>query len=139
MPHPIGGRQKMVSYPHQITSKTCYMIKIYHNPRCSKSRQTLALLEEYGIEPEVIEYLKTPLTAPELNTLAKQLNTPLKDMVRTTEADFKATGLNIRTATDDELIEAIAHTPKIMQRPIVTNGQRAVIGRPPENILDIIK
>lgn len=122
----------MVSYPHQITSKTCYMIKIYHNPRCSKSRQTLALLEEHGIEPEVIEYLKTPLTAPELNT-------PLKDMVRTTEADFKATGLNIRTATDDELIEAMAHTPKIMQRPIVTNGQRAVIGRPPENILDIIK
>lgn len=114
------------------------MIKIYHNPRCSKSRQTLALLEEHGIEPEVIEYLKTPLTAQELKALSKQLDAPLKDMVRTTEADFKNTGLNIKTATDNELFDAMASAPKIMQRPIVTDGKRAVIGRPPENILEII-
>lgn len=115
------------------------MIKIYHNPRCSKSRQTLALLEENGVTPEVIDYQKAPLTASELKTLAKKLDVDLKDMVRTTEADFKATGLNIKTATDDELFNAMADAPKIMQRPIVTDGKRAVIGRPPENILDIIK
>ncbi len=111
-------------------------IKLYHNPRCSKSRATLALLVEQGIEPEIIEYLNDP---PNIGTL-KQLQTALDcaaiDMVRTKEAPFRENGLE--SASDKELFDAIIQFPILLERPIVLNGSRAAIGRPPENILEIL-
>jgi arsenate reductase len=114
-------------------------ISILHNPRCSKSRQTLALLEEKGITPKVIEYLKTPLTVDELKALFNKLNVDaVRDMMRTKEAEYKTLGLTDDTLADDVLFQAMATTPKLIERPIVINGANARIGRPPESVLDII-
>lgn len=114
-------------------------IQILHNPRCSKSRQTLALLQEKGIEPEVIEYLKTPLSKDELVSLAEKLGLedPLK-MMRVKEAEFKEQGLNNAGVTAEQLFTAMADTPKLMERPVVINGGNARIGRPPEAVLEIL-
>lgn len=114
-------------------------IQLLHNPRCSKSRQTLALLQENGIEPQVIEYLKTPLSKEELKALAGKLgvNHPI-DMMRTKEAEFKEQGLNSKDTTEDALFTAMADTPKLLERPVVINGDNARIGRPPEAVLEII-
>lgn len=114
-------------------------IQILHNPRCSKSRQTLALLQENGIEPEVIEYLKAPLSETELKSLAEKLgiDDPLK-MMRTKEAEFKEQGLNEAGVTAEQLFSAMAETPKLMERPVVINCDKARIGRPPEAVLEIL-
>ncbi|MDF1677575.1 MAG: arsenate reductase (glutaredoxin) [Legionellaceae bacterium] len=106
---------------------------IYHNPRCSKSRQTLQLLQDKGIEPIVVEYLKTPLDMATLLQLRAYFS--LKDFVRTNEADFKTLGLSL----DDEkaVLEAMVKAPKLMQRPIVVHKGKAEIGRPPEKVLDL--
>ena len=113
------------------------MLTIYHNPRCSKSRQTLELLKLNAIQSKqeicIIEYLKTPATASEINTLLKQLNCTPIEMMRTKEVEFKSQNLN--NASDEELITAMVNTPKLIERPIVSNGDKAIIGRPPENIL----
>lgn len=113
-------------------------IKIYHNPRCSKSRQALALLNDNGVEPEIIEYLKTPLSESELRDLAHLLKISDKplDMMRVKEAEFKENDL--KGADNDTLFKAMADFPKLMERPIIVNGDKAVVGRPPENLLDII-
>lgn len=113
-------------------------IKILHNPRCSKSRQTLALLQERGIEPEVREYLNEPLSAEELRELVDLLGIETKALVRAKEDEFKATGLNINSASSDELIAAMAATPKLMERPVVISDKGARIGRPPEQVLEIV-
>lgn len=114
-------------------------ISILHNPRCSKSRQTLTLLKEKGITPAVIEYLKTPLTVDELKTLFNKLNVKtVRDMMRIKEAEYKALGLADDSIADDDLFQAMATTPKLIERPIVINGANARIGRPPESVLDII-
>ena len=111
-------------------------ITIFHNPRCSKSRATLALLHEHGHSPEIIEYLKAPLDSSTLHTLANKLGLSLSDIVRTGEQVFKDNDLI--NADDNVLVAAINEHPILLQRPIVVSGDRAAIGRPPESVLDIL-
>lgn len=111
---------------------------IYHNPRCSKSRQTLALLQENGIEPTVILYLNEPPTAAELKTIIKKLGINARDLLRTKEAQYKALNLSDTQLNDDALLTAMIEHPKLIERPIVIQGKRAVLGRPPENVLTLL-
>ena len=113
-------------------------VSIYHNPRCSKSRQTLQLLQENGVEPTVIEYLKTPPTHDELQSIVRKLGGSVKDIIRTKETEYKESGANDPQCSEQQLIEILVSTPKLIERPIVVNGDKAAIGRPPENVLDII-
>ncbi|WP_192037017.1 arsenate reductase (glutaredoxin) [Halomonas sp. YLGW01] len=112
------------------------MITLYHNPRCSKSRQALALLEDAGIETRVHRYLDAPLDTDQLKALLDRLEGDHKALVRTNEAEWKSQSIDI----DDPqaVIAAIVATPKLMQRPIADRGDRAVIGRPPETVLSLI-
>ncbi|AOK31181.1 MULTISPECIES: arsenate reductase (glutaredoxin) [Burkholderia] len=113
------------------------MITIYHNPRCSKSRETLALLESLkptGEEIQVVEYLKQPLTASQLETLHQQLGRPVSDMLRDNEAPYKDLNLGERGVSDEQVYKAIAAHPILLQRPIVVYNGNAAIGRPPEAI-----
>jgi len=112
------------------------MLTIYHNPRCSKSRQTLALIEEANAAVTIVEYLKEPLSSEQIKQLLTLLNVKPIDMMRTKEAEFKEQ--NLQDANDDALIEAMVNTPKLIERPIVTSTDRAVIGRPPENVLSLL-
>ncbi len=114
------------------------MVTIYHNPRCSKSRQTLQLLEEQNIKPTIVEYLKTPLSVAQLNDLLKKLGISARDLLRTSEQDYKDRNLNNPDLTEEDLLQAMVEAPKLMQRPIVENGSKAAIGRPPESVLDIL-
>jgi len=111
--------------------------RIYHNPRCSKSRQTLKLLEEHGIEAEVIHYLETPPGIDELRGLVDALSLPVAQIVRTGESTFKDMKLDIDEMNDTSVFEAIASNPILLQRPIVVVGNRAAIGRPPESVLTL--
>jgi len=113
-------------------------VTIYHNPRCTKSRETLALLKQHGIEPRIIEYLKAPPSGLELKGILKKLGLKPHDIVRDTEARYTELGLKDRKISDDELLALIAANPILLQRPIVVNGNRAAIGRPPENVLKIL-
>jgi len=112
--------------------------RIYHNPRCSKSRQTLALLNERGIEPEIIRYLETPPTAQELTDILNKLGCEPRELMRTKESEYKELGLDNPDLTRDQLIEAMVQTPKLIERPIVINKDKAALGRPPEAVLDIL-
>ncbi|WP_431265546.1 arsenate reductase (glutaredoxin) [Roseateles chitinivorans] len=114
-------------------------LKILHNPRCSKSREALALLESRGLTPEVVEYLETPLTLPELQTLHQQLGTPVRAMVRDNEDDYRELDLADTSLTDTQLLQAVADRPKLLQRAIVVQGERALIARPPELLNDWLK
>ena len=111
--------------------------RIYHNPRCSKSRQTLELLRERGIEPEIIEYLKTPVTPDEISNLVRMLQLEPRSIIRTKEKEYKELKLDDESLTTEALVNAIAKTPKLLERPIVVKGEEAVIGRPPENVLEL--
>jgi len=112
-------------------------VVIIHNPRCSKSRQTLALLEDKGIEPEIIKYLDTPLSVDELKTLYAQLGLDsVRAMMRTKEDIYKE--LKLADASDDALFTAMAENPKLIERPIVVNNNQARLGRPPEQVLEIL-
>ncbi|WP_394241794.1 arsenate reductase (glutaredoxin) [Vibrio astriarenae] len=112
-------------------------VTIYHNPRCSKSRQTLALLEENGVEPTVIKYLETPANEEQLRSLFKQLGLDdVRGMMRVKEDLYKELGL--KQADDDALFAAMAENPKLMERPIVVKNDQAKIGRPPEQVLEIL-
>ncbi len=111
---------------------------IYHNPRCSKSRQTLQLLRDNGVDPTVVEYLKSPLNSAQLRDLLDALGVPPRDLIRSKESEFKEQGLENPNLTDAELIAAIAVTPKLMERPVVCKDGKAAIGRPPENVLAIL-
>lgn len=113
------------------------MTTIYHNPRCSKSRQTLALLEEAGIQPDIVRYLDTPLARDELAALIERSGRPVADFFRPGEAEAKALGLT-RKSDPDALLDAIAATPKLMERPIVVTPKGVALGRPPENVHDIL-
>jgi len=110
-------------------------VKIYHNPRCSKSRQTLALLQDNGVEPEVVEYLTSPPSAAELKDVLAKLGLGPKDVLRAKEA--KEEGID-PGLDGDALIAAIARHPRALQRPIVIKGAKAAMGRPPESVLDIL-
>ncbi len=112
------------------------MIKIYHNPRCSKSRQALELLRKEGKEPEIIEYLKTPLTAEVIRELLKKLNLPARDIVRKKEAG--ALDIDLGAVTDETLVKEIVNNPVLIERPIVITEKGALICRPPEKLYDIL-
>ena len=112
------------------------MLTIYHNPRCSKSRETLALIEQANAEVTVVEYLKNPLTEMQIKTLMKQLSVPAIKMMRTKEAEFKEQ--NLKDADETQLIAAMVATPKLIERPIIVSANKAVIGRPPENVLALL-
>ncbi|WP_422005981.1 arsenate reductase (glutaredoxin) [Pyruvatibacter mobilis] len=113
-------------------------VRIYHNPRCSKSRATLALLEENGHAPEVVEYLKTPPTEDELRQVLAALGLGPRDVIRTGEAAYKDNNLADENLSDDQLIAAMVADPILIERPIVVSGGKAKIGRPPEGVLDIL-
>ncbi|MDX2367015.1 MAG: arsenate reductase (glutaredoxin) [Colwellia sp.] len=110
------------------------MLTIYHNPRCSKSRQTLELIQQNSNkELTIVEYLKQPLTQVEITQLLSLLSCKPIDMMRVKESEFKEQSL--ANASDEQLINAMVNTPKLIERPIVSDGNRAIIGRPPENVL----
>ncbi|WP_394135175.1 arsenate reductase (glutaredoxin) [Aliivibrio fischeri] len=114
-------------------------VVIYHNPRCSKSRETLSLLEEKGITPEIVKYLDETPSIDTLKTIFAQLGfSSVRDMMRTKEAEYKDQGLAEASITDEQLFEAMVATPKLIERPIVTNNSQARIGRPPEQVLEIL-
>jgi len=113
-------------------------ISIYHNPRCSKSRQTLALLKEQNIQPRIIEYIKTPPTIETLTEVLSQLDISARDLLRKGEAIYKELNLADKSLTEQQLIEAMCKHPKLIERPIVIHNGKAKIGRPPESVLDIL-
>lgn len=113
-------------------------VKIFHNPRCSKSRQTLQLLQEQGVEFEVIEYLKTPPSKVELEDILQKLSMQPRDLMRKKEAEYKATGMDNDDLDRDALINGMINTPKLIERPIVLANNKAAIGRPPEDVLSIL-
>jgi len=113
-------------------------LTIYHNPRCSKSRQTLQIIIDYGMKPKIMEYLKTPLNKFDLENISRLLNKRPKDFVRKNEADFKENNIKDVIDNDIELINKMVNYPKIIERPIVVFGDKAVIGRPPENVIELL-
>ncbi|WP_198263824.1 arsenate reductase (glutaredoxin) [sulfur-oxidizing endosymbiont of Gigantopelta aegis] len=113
--------------------------KIYHNPRCSKSRQTLQILEDKGIKPEIIEYLKTPPTESELKSILNALGKSPRELMRKGEAEYKEHNLADDSLSDDQLIAAMVKHPKLIERPIVISADnKYALGRPPESVLDIL-
>jgi arsenate reductase len=113
------------------------MIKIYHNPRCRKSRETLSLIREAGHEPEIVEYLQNPPSASELKDLLKGMNKKPMEIIRKGEEIFK---LNFKgkTFSDDEWVSIMVENPKLIERPIVVKGDKVILGRPPENVKEIL-
>jgi arsenate reductase len=111
-------------------------VTIYHNPRCNTSRKTLALLQDRGIKPEIVEYLKTPYSAAQLKQLLGQLKLPAKAIVRKKEAT--AAGVDPAKLSEDQLIAAMAKNPIIVERPIVVSDGKAAVGRPPEAVLKVL-
>jgi arsenate reductase len=114
-------------------------VTIWHNPRCSKSRETLELLRKKGIEPTIREYLKQPPTKAEVETLVDLLGGDTKDLIRDGEAEFKSLGRKKAELTKSDIAQAIARHPILLQRPIVVSGSRAAIGRPPEAVLPLLR
>lgn len=114
------------------------MITLYHNPRCSKSRQALALFQEHNIEPVIRLYLENPPTTAELKKLLAQLGVGPRQLLRTGEDAYKELNLKDESLSDAALIKAMAAHPKLIERPIAIKGERAVIGRPPENVLALL-
>jgi arsenate reductase len=112
---------------------------LYHNPRCSKSRQALELIRNHGIEPTVVEYLKNPLTAVLIAALLKKLKLSARDLIRTGEDEYIKLDLADPDRSEKELIDAIAAHPILLQRPILECGDLAVVGRPPENIRSLLE
>jgi arsenate reductase (glutaredoxin) len=113
-------------------------VVIYHNPRCSKSRETLGLIEKKGIKPTVIEYLKTPPSAQELKDILGKLKLKPRDLMRKKEPPYAALKLDDANLSDDALIKAMVENPVLIERPIVVNGARAALGRPPEAVAGIL-
>jgi arsenate reductase len=113
-------------------------VTIYHNPKCSKSRQTLSLLNDQGIEPTIIEYLKKPPTKEELTKILAKLKLKPRDLIRKKEDEYAICQLDDMSFSDDEIIDFMVKHPILIERPIVLANNKAAIGRPPENVLDII-
>ena len=113
-------------------------LTLYHNPRCSKSRGALELLEARGLTPTVVRYLDTPLTVAQLTDLLRTLNISARQLLRTGEEDYKTLNLADSSLSEDQLIKAMATHPKLIERPILVAGDKAVIGRPPEKILELV-
>jgi len=113
-------------------------VKIFHNPRCSKSRQTLALLEQQNIEAEIIEYLKAPPTKGQLEDIITMLNIEPRALLRKGESIYKELGLADLNISNEQLIQTMCDNPKLIERPIVITNGKAKIGRPPESVLAIL-
>ena len=113
-------------------------ITIFHNARCSNSRGALGLLRERGIEPHIVDYIATPLTAPELAELFEHLGVPVRDLLRTKEAIYQELGLADPQVSDAQLIEAVAAHPVLLNRPIVVTPKGAALCRPPEKVLELL-
>ncbi|MCO7510741.1 arsenate reductase (glutaredoxin) [Serratia fonticola] len=114
-------------------------VTIYHNPRCSKSRETLALLEQHGVEPQVVLYLDTPPSVAELKKLLQELGfTSARELMRKKEDLYKDLKLADETLSEEQLLQAMVSNPKLIERPIVVKGGKARIGRPPEQVLEIL-
>ncbi|OOZ38470.1 arsenate reductase (glutaredoxin) [Solemya elarraichensis gill symbiont] len=113
-------------------------VEIFHNPRCSKSRQTLELLNDKGVAPEITEYLKTPPDREQLQQILSMLGLEPRQLIRTKEKEYKEQGLDDDSLSDEQLIDAMIATPKLIERPIVISNGKAAIGRPPETVLEII-
>jgi len=113
-------------------------IRIYHNPECSKSRAALALLEENDVKPEIIYYLETPPSAEELRSLLAKLGLSLSDILRRSEEDFDELGLDDETLSQEIVLDLLQKHPHLLQRPIVVKGDKAIIARPPEDVLGLI-
>jgi len=113
-------------------------ISLFHNPRCSKSRGALELLEERGIQPQIIRYLETPPSAAEIKALLAKLGIGARQLLRTGEDEYKELNLANPALSDEQVIEAMAKHPKLIERPILVVGDKAVIGRPPEKVLEIL-
>jgi len=111
---------------------------IYHNPRCSKSRQTLALLEEKGIEPQIVKYLDDTPSADDLKAVIAKLGIGARDLLRKKEAEYKEAGLDDASLNDDQVVAKMVEFPRLIERPIVIKGDAARIGRPPESVLEIL-
>ena len=111
---------------------------IYHNPQCSKSRETLQILEDHECDPEIVEYLQQPPDADELMRIIALLGISARDLLRTTEAAYLEAGLDRDSLEENEIIEALCQYPSLLQRPIVVSGDKAVIGRPPSRVLELI-
>lgn len=113
-------------------------VKIYHNPRCSKSRQTLSILQEHGIEPEIIEYLQHPPSKAQLKKILTLLDMQPRDLIRKKEPEYKENHLDDPSLSKEQLIDAMIQHPKLIERPIVVSRDKAALGRPPENVLEIL-
>ena len=113
-------------------------VVIYHNPRCSKSRQTLELLQQRGISPTVVEYLKTPPSAAQMQTILQKLGMKARHLIRTGETEYRELDLANAAYSEEELVAILVEHPKLIERPIVVHGDKAAIGRPPENVLLIL-
>ncbi len=113
-------------------------VTIYHNPRCSKSRQTLQLLRDKGVEPDIIEYLKNPPNLAEIKKLLGLLGMLPRELMRKKETPYDERGLADESLSEEDLIAAMCTDPVLIERPIVVKGKKAVLGRPPENVLDLL-
>lgn len=114
-------------------------VTIYHNPRCSKSRETLALLQQHGVEPQVVLYLDTPPSVAELKKLLQQLGfTSARELMRKKEDLYKELKLADEALSEEQLLQAMVANPKLIERPIVVKGDKARIGRPPEQVLEVL-
>ena len=113
-------------------------LTLYHNPRCSKSRGALELLEARDLTPNVVRYLETPLSAAQIKALLGKLGISARQLLRTGEDEYKMLQLADESLSEQQLIDAIAAHPKLMERPILEVGDKAVIGRPPENVLELL-
>lgn len=135
----MGCRKRSPLAPLNLTKPLNRMTTIYHNNRCSKSRQTLALLQERGIQPDVVVYLEQPPGADQIAELLKQLSlSDARELMRKEETEYKALGLDDPSLSQATLIEAMAKHPRLIERPIVVHNGKAVIGRPPERVLEIL-
>jgi arsenate reductase len=112
--------------------------RLFHNPRCSKSRGALELLRERGVEPEILPYLEQPPSVAELRELVRLLGVPVRALLRTGEPEYGELGLADPTLDDDALIAAMHAHPRLIERPVFVHGGRAVIGRPPERVLELL-
>jgi len=111
---------------------------IYHNPRCSKSRQTLELLDTHGVQANIVEYLKTPPTIEQLTEILSLLNMEPRELMRTNEPEYKDNALDNDALSREQLIQAMVDHPGLIQRPIVLSNGKAALGRPPEDVLEIL-
>lgn len=113
-------------------------VTIYHNPRCSKSRKTLQLLRDNDVEPTIVEYLSTPPNTEELSRILDLLKLEPRDLMRKNEAEYKTAGFDNSELSGEQLIQGMVDHPRIIERPIVVTGEKAAVGRPPENVLRIL-